>query len=493
MKLLNDQALDANGVKHLWKRILDLVHGSTPTKVSELENDKGYLSVGVTSFNGSTGDVNVTIPTKTSQLQNDSGFVTADESTGYTKSETDALLDNKQNVISDLSTIRNGAALGATALQSYTETDPTVPAWAKASSKPTYTAQEVGALPNTTVIPEGIPAGGTTGQVLRKTSNSDYAVEWDDEEGGGGGGEDNVIEVVKVNGTALTPDVNKAVDVTVPTKVSDLNNDSGFTNNTGTITSVKMNGSTVASSGEANLGTVLTSHQDISGKVDKVTSATNGNFAGLDANGNLTDSGHKHSDYLTSHQDLSNYVQKSNTAGLLKNDGTIDTNTYLTSSTAHQVPSGGNSGQVLKKSSATDYDYAWANQTQDYPSAYCKTAAGTAGKTAACTLWTATANTYLHLVIVYANTSASALTLNVNSTNAATIYINGVVSSATNYTLPAGSYIAFYDGTYWYINTDGTIPRVPSSTDVKNIVSISQSAYDALATKDSSTLYLITS
>lgn len=35
----------------------------------------------------------------------------------------------------------------------YTETDPTVPAWAKASNKPTYTASEVGALPSTTSIP----------------------------------------------------------------------------------------------------------------------------------------------------------------------------------------------------------------------------------------------------------------------------------------------------------------------------------------------------
>ena len=39
------------------------------------------------------------------------------------------------------------------ALQSYTETDPTVPAWAKEATKPTYTATEVGALPNTTIIP----------------------------------------------------------------------------------------------------------------------------------------------------------------------------------------------------------------------------------------------------------------------------------------------------------------------------------------------------
>lgn len=40
-----------------------------------------------------------------------------------------------------------------TFLQSYTETDPTVPSWAKASTKPTYTASEVGALPDSTVIP----------------------------------------------------------------------------------------------------------------------------------------------------------------------------------------------------------------------------------------------------------------------------------------------------------------------------------------------------
>lgn len=78
----------------------------------------------VSSVNGQTGNVvldaddvgalpdNTVIPSKTSDLTNDSGFITG-----------------------------------------YTETDPTVPAWAKASSKPSYTAQEVGALPNTTVIP----------------------------------------------------------------------------------------------------------------------------------------------------------------------------------------------------------------------------------------------------------------------------------------------------------------------------------------------------
>lgn len=51
----------------------------------------------------------------------------------------------------------------------------------------------------------------------------------------------------------------------------------GFTKNTGTVTSVavKMNGATkgtVTSSGTIDLGTVITEHQDISGKQDKITS-----------------------------------------------------------------------------------------------------------------------------------------------------------------------------------------------------------------------------
>ena len=41
---------------------------------------------------------------------------------------------------------------------------------------------------------------------------------------------------------------------------------------------------------------------DYSGKADKVASATAGNFAGLDANGNLTDSGSKASDFATAAQ-----------------------------------------------------------------------------------------------------------------------------------------------------------------------------------------------
>jgi len=67
---------------------------------------------------------------------------------------------------------------------------------------------------------------------------------------------------------------NKPTIPTVPTNVSAFTNDAGYTTNTGTITSVKMNGNTVSSSGEADLGTVITSHQDISGKEDKTNKVT---------------------------------------------------------------------------------------------------------------------------------------------------------------------------------------------------------------------------
>lgn len=45
---------------------------------------------------------------------------------------------------------------------------------------------------------------------------------------GGGSGQNNVIEKIKVNGVDQTVDSNKAVDIPVPTKTSELENDEGF-------------------------------------------------------------------------------------------------------------------------------------------------------------------------------------------------------------------------------------------------------------------------
>lgn len=93
-----------------------------------------------------------------------------------------------------------------------------------------------------------------------------------------------------------------------------------------------------------------------------------------------------------------------------------------------------------------------------YSSAWSGTAAATAAKTATCYYYTATANSYLHIIFRYANSYHGAITLNVDSKGAKPVYINGAASSSTNYTLPAGSYICFYDGTNYYFRTDGYLP-----------------------------------
>ena len=61
---------------------------------------------------------------------------------------------------------------------------------------------------------------------------------------------------------------NTSANIIVPTKVSDLTNDSGFTTNTGTITGVTMNGVSKGTSGVVDLGTVIT---DVSGKQDTIS------------------------------------------------------------------------------------------------------------------------------------------------------------------------------------------------------------------------------
>lgn len=64
----------------------------------------------------------------------------------------------------------------------------------------------------------------------------------------------------------------------------------------------------LASAVQTSLEKADSAVQDISGKADKVSSATNGNFAGLDTNGNLTDSGKKASDFLPSNTPIPDEV-----------------------------------------------------------------------------------------------------------------------------------------------------------------------------------------
>ena len=67
----------------------------------------------------------------------------------------------------------DGSVDSNTYLTSFTETDPTVPSWAKQSTKPSYTASEVGALPDTTVIPDAPGTLNTNNSTAQTVSSSE--------------------------------------------------------------------------------------------------------------------------------------------------------------------------------------------------------------------------------------------------------------------------------------------------------------------------------
>lgn len=116
----------------------------------------------------------------------------------------------------------------------------------------------------------------------------------------------------------------------------------------------------------------LSQHQDISGKADKVSGGTTGDFASLDANGNLADSGHKHSDYLTQHQDITGKADKVSSAtsghfagldgnGNLTDSGIDSAIVPSTASSSNKLAtmadvSGGGSGLGTRVSATVDDD-----------------------------------------------------------------------------------------------------------------------------------------
>lgn len=109
-------------------------------------------------------------------------------------------LDDTYTIPQDTSDLTNGAGF----ISSYTETDPTVPSWAKASTKPTYAASEI----------SGLAAVATTGSY---NSLSDKPT----------------IPAAQVNSdwnasTGVASILNKPTIPTVPTNVSAFTNDAGY-------------------------------------------------------------------------------------------------------------------------------------------------------------------------------------------------------------------------------------------------------------------------
>lgn len=119
---------------------------------------------------------------------------------------------------------------------------------------------------------------------------------------------------------ATTGDYDDLTDKpTIPSKISDLTNDSDFIETSSTSGLIKNDGSvdtTAYSTFDGNYNN-LTNKPTIPTIPTNVSAFTN-------------DVG-----YLTQHQSLANYIQKSSTSGLLKNDGTVDTTSYLSSLPSH--------------------------------------------------------------------------------------------------------------------------------------------------------------
>ena len=86
----------------------------------------------------------------------------------------------------------------------------------------------------------------------------------------------------------------------------------------------------------------------------------------------------------------------------------------------------------------------------------CSTAAGTAAKVVDCAGFELVTGATVTVRFSTANTSAAAITLNVNSTGAKTLYVGGAATAAANQLLwAANAMISFtYDGTYWRVTSE---------------------------------------
>lgn len=156
------------------------------------------------------------IPTKTSDLTNDSNFVV---DSAYVHTDTNYTLDEKNL----LASVERGANK-TTVTTSISSTD----------GNPVASSAVALALDGKVdkADGKGLSTNDLTDDLVTKINNTATKVEGLSAQGG----EPNLIDTVKVNGTALVPDENKAVDISVPT-----------------VPGVKVNGTALNADEEGNL------------------------------------------------------------------------------------------------------------------------------------------------------------------------------------------------------------------------------------------------
>ena len=95
--------------------------------------------------------------------------------------------------------------------------------------------------------------------------------------------------------------------------------------------------------------------------------------------------------------------------------------------------------------------------------AICTSSGATVAKEAEATGYALRTNNIFVITFTESN-SATSFTLNVNGTGAKSVYINGASNGSGNTTLPAGTYLCYYDGSLYYLRTDGRLP-IPSEAE----------------------------
>lgn len=177
---------------------------------TEQANARANIGAGTSSFSGSYNDLSnkPTIPTKVSQLTNDSGYTTNTGTVTGVK----------------VGSTSYSPSSGVVSLPAYPTSLPAsdVSSWAKASSKPSYTASEVG-LGN---VGNFKAVSTVASQGLSSTEKS------------------NARANIGAGTSSFSGSYNDLSNKpTIPTKTSQLTNDSGYTANTGTVTAIKLGSS----------------------------------------------------------------------------------------------------------------------------------------------------------------------------------------------------------------------------------------------------------
>lgn len=185
-----------------------------------------------------------------------------------------------------------------------------VSAWAKEPNKPEYTASEVGAIAATARgTANGVAELDATGKVpsSQLPSYVDEVLEYDAKASFPATGETGKIYVDKTTNLTWRWGGSEYVEIS-PSLALGETPSTAYAGDKGKANADAINGiqklipSSATESNKLVTAADIPTVPSISGKADKVDAATSGNFAGLDATGNLTDSKKKASDFATSEQ-----------------------------------------------------------------------------------------------------------------------------------------------------------------------------------------------